>query len=110
MIRRPPRSTLFPYTTLFRSWSGCSAAICLTAAGFTSRSNGRSFALDESYGLGVHKSGLSVRPDFRCQLSLVLPGSAEFGGGPCLLADTPHWSRPGSYCPFPVCFRRVIAG
>src|SRR2546430_11711780 len=22
MIRRPPRSTLFPYTTLFRSWSG----------------------------------------------------------------------------------------
>src|SRR3712207_7174721 len=31
MIRRPPRSTLFPYTTLFRSaeaagWAGCSAA------------------------------------------------------------------------------------
>src|SRR6266571_4991201 len=24
MIRRPPRSTLFPYTTLFRSRSGCS--------------------------------------------------------------------------------------
>src|SRR2546427_7795398 len=24
MIRRPPRSTLFPYTTLFRSWR-CSA-------------------------------------------------------------------------------------
>src|SRR3989442_10695731 len=23
MIRRPPRSTLFPYTTLFRSGSGC---------------------------------------------------------------------------------------
>ena len=22
MIRRPPRSTLFPYTTLFRSWTG----------------------------------------------------------------------------------------
>src|SRR3712207_9013800 len=28
MIRRPPRSTLFPYTTLFRSWdtTGCSSA------------------------------------------------------------------------------------
>src|SRR3712207_7391028 len=26
MIRRPPRSTLFPYTTLFRSASGCGAA------------------------------------------------------------------------------------
>src|SRR2546430_7270664 len=23
MIRRPPRSTLFPYTTLFRSWASC---------------------------------------------------------------------------------------
>src|SRR5258707_11732882 len=23
MIRRPPRSTLFPYTTLFRSQNGC---------------------------------------------------------------------------------------
>src|SRR2546430_11548796 len=27
MIRRPPRSTLFPYTTLFRS-AGSSAAVC----------------------------------------------------------------------------------
>src|SRR3712207_7450223 len=28
MIRRPPRSTLFPYTTLFRSRpSGCAAAL-----------------------------------------------------------------------------------
>src|SRR2546429_3469218 len=27
MIRRPPRSTLFPYTTLFRS-AGMEAAIC----------------------------------------------------------------------------------
>src|SRR2546425_6116677 len=25
MIRRPPRSTLFPYTTLFRSWGGAGA-------------------------------------------------------------------------------------
>src|SRR3712207_8891188 len=26
MIRRPPRSTLFPYTTLFRSYAGVDAA------------------------------------------------------------------------------------
>src|SRR2546423_5901902 len=27
MIRRPPRSTLFPYTTLFRSsWAACASA------------------------------------------------------------------------------------
>src|SRR3712207_9176426 len=31
MIRRPPRSTLFPYTTLFRSLSG-HAPMCLAAA------------------------------------------------------------------------------
>src|SRR5258708_21645118 len=27
MIRRPPRSTLFPYTTLFRSIAGCVGAL-----------------------------------------------------------------------------------
>src|SRR5260370_28340034 len=26
MIRRPPRSTLFPYTTLFRSWAAIAGA------------------------------------------------------------------------------------
>src|SRR2546430_4383037 len=30
MIRRPPRSTLFPYTTLFRS-VGCEQSRCLVA-------------------------------------------------------------------------------
>src|SRR3712207_7129456 len=29
MIRRPPRSTLFPYTTLFRSMQGLAAQIAL---------------------------------------------------------------------------------
>src|SRR3712207_8256674 len=29
MIRRPPRSTLFPYTTLFRSLSACMLAAAL---------------------------------------------------------------------------------
>src|SRR4051812_49785786 len=28
MIRRPPRSTLFPYTTLFRSRAACSTSGC----------------------------------------------------------------------------------
>src|SRR3712207_6863656 len=34
MIRRPPRSTLFPYTTLFRSWRSCS---CTTHCSVISR-------------------------------------------------------------------------
>src|SRR3712207_7540067 len=29
MIRRPPRSTLFPYTTLFRSFKGIGASPCV---------------------------------------------------------------------------------
>src|SRR5258708_12778451 len=32
MIRRPPRSTLFPYTTLFRSLGGAGAAARLAQA------------------------------------------------------------------------------
>src|SRR3712207_7812027 len=33
MIRRPPRSTLFPYTTLFRSWRPIFGTVALLAAG-----------------------------------------------------------------------------
>src|SRR5687768_18357909 len=32
MIRRPPRSTLFPYTTLFRSWGDRGSARAMLAA------------------------------------------------------------------------------
>src|SRR5258708_26076539 len=39
MIRRPPRSTLFPYTTLFRSWA---ASLSDPAAGHR---NGPAFEL-----------------------------------------------------------------
>src|SRR5262245_59442252 len=34
MIRRPPRSTLFPYTTLFRSRGISLPSICRTSMGF----------------------------------------------------------------------------
>src|SRR5256885_9922392 len=49
MIRRPPRSTLFPYTTLFRSW------IHLSLPGSGSRS------MEEATGNGyVHMNGREV--------------------------------------------------
>src|SRR3712207_7342125 len=32
MIRRPPRSTLFPYTTLFRSWGGGGGGVAAAVA------------------------------------------------------------------------------
>src|SRR2546427_7950654 len=51
MIRRPPRSTLFPYTTLFRSRvSGLSAAI---QGGFTSTVGGQSGGLVWLVGLSA---------------------------------------------------------
>src|SRR3712207_8512162 len=37
MIRPPPRSTLFPYTTLFRSWQGTSVDAVCRSAGVTKR-------------------------------------------------------------------------
>src|SRR5690554_7147326 len=47
MIRRPPRSTLFPYTTLFRST--CASACVFAFAGGQTR-----YGLDGS-ALGVHR-------------------------------------------------------
>src|SRR3712207_6862482 len=58
MIRRPPRSTLFPYTTLFRSLWGCGGPLLW-------RPRGRHLLLQrrdvpEPLGLSV-----SARPDHR---------------------------------------------
>src|SRR5450432_4943485 len=60
MIRRPPRSTLFPYTTLFRSarWRP-RHSVCRCA------SPGRSMARSEE-----HTSELQSRSDLVCRLLL----------------------------------------
>src|SRR2546430_10253453 len=49
MIRRPPRSTLFPYTTLFRSLGGGSIALSARA-------------LNGEVELSVRDSGVGFRP------------------------------------------------
>src|SRR5438105_11328786 len=66
MIRRPPRSTLFPYTTLFRSGSPCKGRFDFrppTAAGELSlrRATMRS---------EEHTSELQSRVDLVCRLLL----------------------------------------
>src|SRR2546422_5278039 len=43
MIRRPPRSTLFPYTTLFRSPAGLPRVLELEVAARSNRSSARRF-------------------------------------------------------------------
>src|SRR3712207_7093877 len=45
MIRRPPRSTLFPYTTLFRS-AGALAALCASVLMTTAACGGSSDSAD----------------------------------------------------------------
>src|SRR5215813_15016184 len=59
MIRRPPRSTLFPYTTLFRSHEGCPSCSYL-ADNFT----GAIVRSEE------HTSELQSRPHLVCRLLL----------------------------------------
>src|SRR3712207_8609744 len=53
MIRRPPRSTLFPYTTLFRS--GCDAAVVRDRE--ASPAGVRHRVVPETVGRGVRRTG-----------------------------------------------------
>src|SRR3989440_6796209 len=72
MIRRPPRSTLFPYTTLFRSRGGGRQR----AGAVRSRAGGRG-RHDRAAGAGAlrmrseeHTSELQSRSDLVCRLLL----------------------------------------
>src|SRR3989442_10042322 len=61
MIRRPPRSTLFPYTTLFRSSLECACRWVLPSLAGPDREAGRS---------EEHTSELQSRPHLVCRLLL----------------------------------------
>src|SRR3712207_7401292 len=83
MIRRPPRSTLFPYTTLFRSQPHapsvvCAGAVCLLArpspAGPVREEEGRGAAVRERPTSQIrseeHTSELQSRQSLVCRLLL----------------------------------------
>src|SRR3989442_11038304 len=79
MIRRPPRSTLFPYTTLFRSFltrTSCRGAIMLSAPNVLPCSPAiRGLSGFHSWGKDVrrseeHTSELQSRPHLVCRLLL----------------------------------------
>src|SRR5437667_7386872 len=78
MIRRPPRSTLFPYTTLFRSvfltWSSTINSAPRTPAGHARRPPGRSRTLCSrrrgSSRSEEHTSELQSHHDLVCRLLL----------------------------------------
>src|SRR3989442_12738096 len=71
MIRRPPRSTLFPYTTLFRShrrsWGRSGPAAEATRAPLLHRRTRRERCVARSE---EHTSELQSRPHLVCRLLL----------------------------------------
>src|SRR2546429_4524927 len=67
MIRRPPRSTLFPYTTLFRS-AAAGAAVCRLGPGHAQRA--RHFAGGHQHRSEEHTSELQSRLHLVCRLLL----------------------------------------
>src|SRR3712207_7910746 len=76
MIRRPPRSTLFPYTTLFRSVAGLEeravagmdvAGVASVASFFVSRIDA---AIDKDIRSEEHTSELQSRQYLVCRLLL----------------------------------------
>src|SRR5260221_3702969 len=66
MIRRPPRSTLFPYTTLFRSPQG-PASPCAVSSVLPAAVPGRARHHDRSE---EHTSELQSHSDLVCRLLL----------------------------------------
>src|SRR6267378_4494042 len=62
MIRRPPRSTLFPYTTLFRS--------CTRSITWSTRSCRRDATVPRAARSEEHTSELQSRRDLVCRLLL----------------------------------------
>src|SRR5438105_9771928 len=72
MLRRPPRSTLFPYTTLFRSWDPCLRAgrgWCPSPHSFLTVLDGRTSSQRRTRS-EEHTSELQSRVDLVCRLLL----------------------------------------
>src|SRR2546426_4954202 len=60
MIRRPPRSTLFPYTTLFRSAALPHPGVCVVPCALSSRRRRSLGAASWGIWLGYHHGDRSV--------------------------------------------------
>src|SRR3989442_7505849 len=73
MIRRPPRSTLFPYTTLFRSYAAYEAEVGWFFASLAPGNVGRGYTvieIDIPERSEEHTSELQSRPHLVCRLLL----------------------------------------
>src|SRR5688572_32322985 len=74
MIRRPPRSTLFPYTTLFRSSKGTGTTRCAGAIALSCAPSWRTTASGRTRSAGSrseeHTSELQSQSNLVCRLLL----------------------------------------
>src|SRR3712207_7354242 len=79
MIRRPPRSTLFPYTTLFRSWLLSAVVVVVAAWALWAAGNwppldvlmGRGLGGDPPRRFGEHTAEIHSPPYLVCPLLLL---------------------------------------
>src|SRR2546426_2849106 len=95
MIRRPPRSTLFPYTTLFRSASGISSGS--RDSGFRSTpATARRCSRSAAGRSEEHTSELQSPCNLVCRLLLEKKKKRrrERIQGSVKLGDEPYWVRP----------------
>src|SRR2546430_8320252 len=79
MIRRPPRSTLFPYTTLFRSHVGGHVGAGLSGPAFAWSPDGSAIAFRSE----EHTSELQSQSNLVCRL-LLEKKKKQGGGSPAL--------------------------
>src|SRR3989442_6529615 len=97
MIRRPPRSTLFPYTTLFRSkdftvgQAGVSLGITVLLASLLGVLAGEARSTVRSE---EHTSELQSRPHLVCRLLLAKKKEGDLVAGPCVRMSR----RTGACC------------
>src|SRR6202044_4252595 len=98
MIRRPPRSTLFPYTTLFRSDLADADALVqhqLADVHFDVLGNVRRRSEE-------HTSELQSRPHLACRLLLEKKKTRQITGGGVLSSLRDHCARAESLREFPM--------
>src|SRR2546427_5490094 len=93
MIRRPPRSTLFPYTTLFRSFLGPTHRGRTLYGGDSHQSVALNFRSEE------HTSELQSQSNLVCRLLLEKKKKNHMDGGACSRsvsqcrgADLSYWT------------------
>src|SRR3989442_7704338 len=95
MIRRPPRSTLFPYTTLFRSRDKKNPevpAYLEAENAYTATGLKHTEALQEQLRSEEHTSELQSRPHLVCRLLLEKKKKEQIGQ-PSSIKVTPQTTR-----------------